>query len=113
MIIECFIIDNQPLNIKILESYINRTPFFKFTGSLESYEAFFNANIGADILLVNVDVINQDHIKLLENMKKLLIFMLQYPREDGMTNFSSSNAGVLRLPATYPLFLHEIERLIK
>ncbi len=115
MIIECFVIDNQPLNIKILESYINKTPFFKFTGSLESFEAYCNANIGADVLLINVDVLNGDHLKLLDNMKKLLIFMLKCPRDDDMTdiNLKDKNVGILHLPATYPLFLTVIERLIK
>ncbi|MCE5331846.1 MAG: LytTR family DNA-binding domain-containing protein [Bacteroidales bacterium] len=36
MILSCFIIDDEPLALALLESYVNKTPFLKLTGKFSS-----------------------------------------------------------------------------
>jgi hypothetical protein len=55
MIVKCFIIERDPLTVKILRSYIAKTPFLSFSGLARSFQDFSNFEKVHDILLVGVE----------------------------------------------------------
>ena len=116
--IKCFVIDNQPLIVKTLESYINKTPLFKLLGTARSYQAYADLTVTADILLVNNEneALNDSQLAILRERSQVLIFMAKAGNRQVSTMKSRGKCeytGYLELPVTYNLFMEEIGRLIK
>ena len=116
MIIKCFIIERDPLTVKILRSYIAKTPFLSFSGLARSFQDFSNYEEVHDILFFNaeLDCLKDEELIKLKKSSSILILMsktieVDYRRtSDHIKRFF----GLLKKPVEYESFLKEIERVI-
>lgn len=117
MIVKCFIIEGDPLTVKILRSYIAKTPFLSFSGLARSFQDFSNYEEVHDILLVSaeLDCLKDEELIELKKSSSILILMsktidiLDYSiTSDHINRFF----GLLKKPVDYESFLKEIERVI-
>lgn len=119
MILTCLIIDNDPLNIKILENYINKTERIKLidkSADLLDLVQIINAGqVHIVFMDINIDGIENWLLDDIFQKDITYVFVTKYPREyiadilpDGF-----SNSGYLFKPVSFTLFTQEINRIRK
>ena len=110
MMINCITIDDEPLALKQIESYINKTPFLELNASFESsIEALSylqdNSN-SVDLMFVDInmpDLNGMDFVKSLNNPPKI-IFTTAYS-EYALEGFKVDALDYLLKPIDYAAFL--------
>lgn len=106
--INCIAIDDEPLALKQIASYINKTPFLELTGQFDNaIEALdFLQNIQVDLMFVDInmpDMSGMDFVKSLENAPKV-IFTTAYS-EYAVEGFKVDALDYLLKPLDYATFL--------
>lgn len=106
--INCIAIDDEPLALKQIASYINKTPFLELTGQFDNaIEALgFLQNIQVDLMFVDInmpDMSGMDFVKSLENAPKV-IFTTAYS-EYAVEGFKVDAMDYLLKPLDYATFL--------
>ena len=58
MMLKCWIIDDEPLALTLLESYVNRTPFLKLTGKYSSAISAMKdlGNEQVDVMFIDIQM---------------------------------------------------------
>lgn len=108
MKIRCLAIDDEPLALKQIGSYIDRTPFFEIVALCSSaFEALrYVRDAQVDLLFVDInmpDLNGMDFVKSLEQ-KIPVIFTTAYS-EFAIEGFQVDALDYLLKPISYPLFL--------
>lgn len=106
--INCIAIDDEPLALKQITSYIEKTPFLNLVGSFESaMEALSFLNINTvDLMFVDIqmpDLSGMDLVKSLENRPEL-IFTTAFS-EYAVEGFKVDALDYILKPLDYPSFL--------
>ena len=121
MAIHCFIIEDEPIAVQILEDYIRQTLNLKTIKVLKKLDSFAISSIWKEkpdmIFLdlntrgLNIDCINN----LIRNRgNTLVIFSTAYPKRyiQEILKIDLSQLGYLSKPASYGTFLKEVERVM-
>lgn len=119
MILTCLIIDNDPLNINILEYYINKTERIKIIDKsadlLDMVQIINAGQVHIVFMDINIDGIENWLLDDIFQKEITYVFVTKYPREyitdilpDGF-----SNSGYLFKPVSFTLFTQEINRIRK
>lgn len=112
--ISCIAIDDEPLALKQLVSYIEKTPYLalvgKFESALQSIETIKNHQI--DLMFVDInmpDLSGMDFVKSLKNPPKV-VFTTAYS-EYAVEGFKVDAADYLLKPISYPEFLKAADKV--
>lgn len=111
--LRCVIVDDEPLAVRLLEGFVERTPFLEHAGSyLSPTEAA--AALGPDTDLVFLDI-NMPELNGLELAAMIppstkVIFTTAY-REYALESYSVHAADYLLKPLSYVKFLTAVRRL--
>ena len=116
MKIRCIAIDDEPLALKQMSSYINKTPFLELVAACQSaFEAMeILAKEQVDLLFVDInmpDLSGLDFVKSLEQ-KPLIIFTTAYS-EYALEGFKVDAIDYLLKPIGYPDFLKAAQKAEK
>jgi two-component system LytT family response regulator len=108
MIIKCLAIDDEPLALKQISSYIEKTPFLEAVALCHSaFDAIeFLANNEVDLMFVDInmpDLNGLDFVKSL-TQKPQIIFTTAYS-EYAIEGFQVDALDYLLKPISYPVFL--------
>jgi two-component system, LytTR family, response regulator LytT len=113
MNIKSVAIDDEPLALKVLEDYINKTPFLelveKFTNPVKAYN-FLNEN-EIDLLFVDIQMPDLSGLDVASKLKQkpVLIFTTAYS-EYAMEGFKADAIDYLLKPIDYPEFLKAVNK---
>lgn len=111
--INCIAIDDEPLALKQIAGYIDKTPYLKLTGSFESaVQAIgFLQNNQVDLMFVDInmpDLTGMDFVKSLNNPPQV-IFSTAYS-EYALEGFRVDAVDYLLKPISYTDFLKASEK---
>ena len=113
MTLKCLSIDDEPLALKQLESYINKTPFLETVALCQSaFEAMeYLANNEIDLMFVDInmpDINGMDFVKSL-TIKPQIIFTTAYS-EYAMEGFRVDAIDYILKPISYAVFLKAVNK---
>jgi|SRR5690606_32779064 len=111
----CIIIDDEPMAIKVIESYCESIDSIvvlgTFTNALEAID--FIKNHSVDLILLDIEMphINGiDFMKTLEDTKPVFIFTTAYPQY-ALEGFELNAIDYLVKPIPFPRFIKAIQRV--
>ncbi len=117
MTLTCTIIDDDPLNVDMIEYYINKTEGIQLinkTGRALDVAKIINT-ARPHIIFIDIDIIDIENQKLNDLFQKdiVYVFVTRYPQgyvkdilPDGFLN-----SGYLFKPVSFTLFTEEIKRI--
>lgn len=116
----CFIIEDEPLAVEILDNYIRQTPFLETTWKTAFLDEAINmiSNEKPDLLFLDLNTqgLNKDLINEVIRSRNSMrvILTTAYPKEHiaKMLQINMGGVGHLHKPFTYETFLKEVERII-
>lgn len=113
--IRCITVDDEPLALRQMESYIEKTPFLQllkgFESALEANDFVRNNDVDLIYLDINMPDINgMDFVKLLDSPPKI-IFTTAYS-EYALEGFKLDAADYLLKPIAYSEFLKSANKVI-
>lgn len=112
--ISCIVIDDEPLALQQLESYIQKTPLLELKGCFESaVEALsYLRNSTVDLLFVDINMPELTGFEFIEALpfKPIVIFTTAY-REYAFEGFQVDAADYLLKPIGYGAFLKSVEKV--
>jgi two-component system LytT family response regulator len=113
MTLKCLAIDDEPLALKQLESYINNTPFLETVALCQSaFEAMeYLSNNEIDLMFVDInmpDINGMDFVKSL-TVKPQIIFTTAYS-EYAMEGFKVDAIDYILKPISYAIFLKAVNK---
>ncbi|MCW3462843.1 response regulator [Chitinophaga nivalis] len=113
---KCAIVDDEPLALDILESYIRRTTYLQLitrTNKLQTIEKLV-ADKEVDVVLMDVNMrgVRRESIENLLQKDCLFILVTAYPISEIQNIGWKTGQGYLAKPASYRKFVSEMERLI-
>jgi len=108
MTLSCFIIDDEPLALGLLESYVSKTPFLKLTGKYSSAIAASSAvnEMSPDVLFLDIQMaeLNGMEFAKLVPKKSKIIFTTAF-QEYALESYKVSALDYLLKPFSYADFL--------
>lgn len=111
----CIIIDDEPMAIKVIESYCDSidsvTVLGTFTNALEAID--FIKSHSVDLIFSDIEmphITGIDFMKTLENNKPIFIFTTAYP-EYALEGFELNAIDYLVKPIPFPRFIKAIQRV--
>lgn len=119
MNINCFIIEDEPLAIQILESYIEKTPFLKTANKIsfieDAVDIIRREKPDLIFLDINANGIGKYYIEELSRKQMVLIFTTAHPKTfiEETLQINLSGLGYLHKPISYDSFIKEVERMIE
>jgi two-component system LytT family response regulator len=109
MCISCVIIDDEPLALKVLESYIYQIPFLKLTEKFTNPVKAFNflAENQIDLLFIDIQMPDLSGFDIVSKLKDkpVLIFTTAHS-EYAMEGFKADAVDYLLKPIDFPDFLN-------
>ena len=118
--IDCIIIEDEPLAVNILEEYITKAGNIKLLNKFQNLsEAWNEINTTKGILIFNdldyksQKITSTEVAQILQNGHKI-IFVTAYPKNypviEGL--LTNSNTGYLCKPFSFSNFMKEVERIL-
>lgn len=112
MKLNCIIVDDEPLAIKLMRSFVERTPFLELKGTFLNPMDALNA-VAEDVHLIFLDI-NMPGITGLELSKLIpkttrIIFTTAY-KEYAFDSYEVQALDYLLKPISYPKFLNAVTR---
>ncbi|HEY9261126.1 response regulator [Chitinophaga sp.] len=112
----CAIVDDEPLAIDILESYIQRTSYLKLvkkSSELDTIEHLI-AERKVDVVFLDVNLRGNTRDIIAQFLKKDCVFILvtAYSSREVESLCWKERQGYLGKPASYKKFVDEMERVI-
>ena len=111
--IRCIAIDDEPLALKQMVAYIEKTPFLELTGSFESaLDAFsFLQSNSVDLMLVDINMPDLNGIEFVKALSSSAKFIFTTAhREYAVEGFQVDAADYLLKPIGYSDFLKSVNR---
>lgn len=114
MNIKCMAIDDEPLALKQIESYINKTPFLDpiafCHNAFEALDILSQKEV--DLLFVDINMPDLNGIELVKslNIKPKIIFTTAYS-EYAVEGFQVNAVDYLLKPISYPSFLKAVNKV--
>ncbi len=111
--INCIAVDDEPLALRLITTFIERTPFLSLQGAfISATEALAAVSAETDVIFLDI---NMPELTGLELARMLpphvkIIFTTAY-REYAVESYSVHAADYLLKPLTYPRFLEAATRL--
>lgn len=113
MIFTCFIVDDEPLAIRVLEKYVSQTPTLKLLGTATSALEALNAlqNQRVDLLFLDINMPALSGISLARTLVQppLLVFTTAYP-EFAVEGFELEALDYLVKPFSFERFLKAVNK---
>ena len=114
--IKCMVVDDEPLAIKVLKSYIDKVPFLDLSVETQSpFEAMEIIKEGAiDLVFLDIDMPELTGIELISSIDKRpsFIFVTAY-REYAADAFDLDAMDYLLKPVSFPRFLKAVNKFEK
>lgn len=113
MTIRCVAIDDEPIALKVLEGYINKTPLLemaeKFTNPIKAFD-YLNEN-ETDLIFVDIQMPDLSGLEMVSKLRytPLIIFTTAYS-EYAMEGFKADAIDYLLKPIDYPDFLKAVNK---
>ncbi|MGO4290171.1 response regulator [Chitinophaga sp. RAB17] len=112
----CAIIDDEPLALDILESYIQRTSYLKLVKKASELDTIDNliTERKVDVVFLDVNLRGNTRDIIAQFLKKDCVFILvtAYSSREVASLCWKEKRGYLGKPASYKKFVHEMERVI-
>jgi len=108
MIINCIIVDDEPLSLDLLEGYVNKTPFLNLiarcNNAFEAIEVINNSRI--DLIFLDIQMPDLSGIELSKTLQKgpKIIFTTAF-EQYALEGFKVEALDYLLKPISYPEFL--------
>lgn len=116
MKIYCAVVDDEPLAVELMESYISRTPFLELTGSYTSSSEALEAlrNEPVDLLFCDINMPGLTGMDLVSVMPEetKVVFVTAYS-EYALEGFRHNALDYLLKPVSYQDFLKSADRAFK
>lgn len=115
MTLTCFIIDDEPLALALLESYVSKTPFLKQTGKFSSAVAAIDAvqNDTPDLLFLDIqmaELTGMEFARLVPE-KTRIIFTTAF-QQYALEGYKVNALDYLLKPFSYPEFLQAANKAL-
>lgn len=116
MKINCIIVDDEPLAIKVLEKYIKELPYLhladKFHSAIKANEALQKQSV--DLLFLDINMPKISGISLLKSLPNppLVIFTTAYP-EYAVEGFELEALDYLLKPFSFERFLKAVNKAVR
>ncbi|MFY0254761.1 response regulator [Chitinophaga sp. 30R24] len=112
----CAIVDDEPLALDILESYIQRTSYLKLvkkSSELHTIEELITER-QVDVVFLDVNLRGNTRDIITQLLQKDCVFILvtAYSSKEVKHLCRKQNQGYLGKPASYKKFVDEMERMI-
>lgn len=115
MKLRCMIVDDEPLALDILTSYINKIDNLELVASLSNAVEAFNmlTRSQVDILFLDIQMPRLNGLDLIRNMNKApkVIFTTAY-REYALEGYELDAADYLLKPISFDRFLRAVQKVI-
>lgn len=114
MQLKCIIIDDEPLAIALVETYISRTSILSLIGTTDSLQKGVEEikTKKPDIVFMDINIRGIDEPKIEEifHNKSHVIIISAYPKTvlDKLLFFDFSKAGYLNKPVSFSAFTKEV-----
>lgn len=120
MCFHCFLIEDEPLAVQLLEAYIEHTPFLKMARKITDLENAIEmiSEQMPDLLFLDLNthgvnkVVIDDVIRNKNGMQIILTTAYPKKRAEQMLQINLEGVGHLHKPFTYEDFLEEVERML-
>ncbi|RBL92481.1 LytR/AlgR family response regulator transcription factor [Chitinophaga flava] len=113
----CAIIDDEPLALDILESYIQRTNQLKLIAKTSQLATIIQLvdekRVDLVLLDLNMRGINMDSLQYLLSKDCRFILVTAYPRDVLTDKGLDNDFGYIAKPASYKRFIKEVERVVE
>lgn len=115
MKIKCYVIDDEPLAVKLLEGYVEKTPFLQLEGSsisaLQALEEITSKEI--DILFLDIEMPEINGIEFCKMLPKevKVIFTTAYT-QFAVESYRVNALDYLLKPVSYQLFLSAVNKYV-
>ncbi|XHR94289.1 LytR/AlgR family response regulator transcription factor [Mucilaginibacter sp. UC70_90] len=111
----CFIVDDQPHNIRLLKTYIEQTPELEYAGSETNpqiaLELFTSGKVRADLTFLDIDMPGITGIELSALLRPLtLIAFITAHASYAVQAYEQHAVDYLMKPPSYTRFLEAIEK---
>ncbi|MBC7450712.1 MAG: response regulator transcription factor [Cytophagales bacterium] len=114
MNVKCIVIDDEPLGVDVLETYISRVPYLtleaKFNNGVDAL-AYVNAS-QVDLLFIDIqmpDINGMDFLKLI-NKKINIVFTTAYPQY-ALEGYDFNPVDFLVKPISFDKFMRAVSRV--
>ena len=115
MILNCMIVDDEPLALNLLESYINKTPFLKLIGkyssAIEALKELPNLNIDLLFLDIQMPELNGLEFSKMVNEHTRIIFTTAFDQY-ALEGFRVNALDYLLKPISYVDFWHSSNKAL-
>jgi two-component system, LytTR family, response regulator len=116
MILSCFIIDDEPLALGLLESYVSKTPFLKLTGKFSSAITAIDKvqDTAPDVLFLDIQMAELTGIEFarLVPKKTRIIFTTAF-QQYALESYKVNALDYLLKPFSYPEFLQAANKAMQ
>ncbi|MFK7770613.1 MAG: LytR/AlgR family response regulator transcription factor [Saprospiraceae bacterium] len=114
--IQCYILDDEPLAIKVIEQYLSKFEQFEICGtSTEPIEAHQQLKIlQTDLLFLDIEMPDMNGLELIDSMQSQpqIIITTAY-REYAVEGFELNVLDYLVKPIPFPRFVKAIDKFLK
>jgi two-component system, LytTR family, response regulator len=116
MILHCLIVDDEPLALDLLESYVNKTPFLHLAGrcnnAIAAMDAVREGNIDLLFLDIQMPELNGMELSKMINEKIKIIFTTAF-QQYALEGFKANALDYLLKPISYQEFMQAINKAVK
>jgi len=116
MILTCFIIDDEPLALALLESYVSKTPFLQLTGKYSSAiaAAAFIQDNPPDVLFLDIQMAELNGLEFARIVpdKTRIIFSTAF-QQYALDSYKVNALDYLLKPFSYPEFLSAANKALQ
>ena len=114
--LNCLIVDDDPMNLKIIESFVDQTDFLKKVGTCSDAIAASNLlkNEKVDLLFLDVEMPQMSGLELIESLQeKPLVVLITSKEKYAVDAFDLEVTDYVVKPVTYPRFLKAANRALE
>lgn len=115
MILNCLIVDDEPLALELIKSYVGRTPFLNLqaacTNAVEALECLDKGNIDLIFLDIQMPELNGLELSRLIGNRTKIIFTTAF-EQYAVEGFKVDAVDYLLKPVNYPEFLRAAQKAL-
>lgn len=114
--LKCLIVDDDPMNLKIIESFVDQTDFLAKVGTCSDAIAASNLlkNEKVDLIFLDVEMPQMSGLELIESLQeKPLVVLITSKEKYAVDAFDLEVTDYVVKPVTYPRFLKAANRALE